>query len=60
MRCHMCDKNCPDHEIKLERKPDGSITFGPCNECREVISRSVIAQEVWEEEAPTMPLWDIE
>ena len=60
MRCYICDKDCPDTEIKLEKKPDGSLSFGPCNECREVISRSVLAQEIGEEEAPTVPLWDIE
>jgi len=60
LRCYICDKDCPDNEIKLERKPDGSVTFGPCNECREVISRSTVEEEISKEEAPTLPLWDFE
>ena len=60
MRCYICDKSPLYNEIKLEKKSDGSVTFGPCNECREVISRTILAQEVEQEETPTMPLWDIE
>lgn len=60
MRCYICDKDADDKEIKIERKADGGITFGPCSECRTVISNTVITQQVWEEEAPTLPLWDIE
>lgn len=60
MRCYICDKDCDDHEIKMERKNDGSITFGPCNTCRQVVSTTVLTQSLWEEEAPTLPLWDIE
>lgn len=59
MRCYICNKDCPDGEIYLERR-DGVYKFAPCKECSNVIQKTVLYKEVENEEAPTMPLWDIE
>lgn len=59
MRCNICNKDCPDGEITIERKA-GKIKFSPCKECSNIIQRTVLYKEIEDEEAPTLPLWDIE
>lgn len=59
MRCFICNKDCTDGEIKLERVR-GKLLFSPCKECSNVIQRTVLMKEIEDEEAPTLPLWDIE
>ncbi len=59
MRCHICNKDCPDGEIKLEKK-HGKIQFSPCSDCANVIQKTVLMKEIEDEEAPTVPLWDFE
>ena len=59
MRCLICNKDCPDGEIRLE-KVNGRIRFSPCRECSDMIHKTVLMKEIEDEEAPTVPLWDIE
>jgi hypothetical protein len=59
MRCYVCNKDAPDGEIRLERH-GGRVKFSPCSECQNVIQRTVLLKELEDEEAPTLPLWDIE
>ena len=59
MRCSVCNKDCPDGEIKIERH-NGRISFSPCNECQNIIQKTVLLKEIEDEETPTLPLWDIE
>ena len=59
MRCALCNKDCPDGEIRLEKK-NNKVQFSPCRECSDMIHRTVLMKEVENEETPTMPLWDIE
>jgi dissimilatory sulfite reductase (desulfoviridin) alpha/beta subunit len=61
MRCVICNKDCPDGEIKLEKK-GGKIVFSPCLECTNLIQLAILDKELEEkdEETPTMPLWDFE
>ncbi len=59
MRCYVCNKDCSDGEIKLERR-DGKIKFSPCSECSNIIQRTVLLKELEDEEAPSVPLWDFE
>ena len=59
MRCHICNKDCADGEIKLEKR-EGRVKFSACNECTNVIQRAVLSKEIEDEETCTLPLWDIE
>ena len=59
MRCDLCNKDCPDGEIKIERK-GGKVSFSPCLECAGVVQRTLLIKELEDEETPTLPLWDIE
>ena len=59
MRCHVCNKDCPDHEIKLERRM-GKLTFSPCQECLNIIQRTVLIKELEDEDTPTIPIWDLD
>jgi hypothetical protein len=59
MRCFICNKDCPDGEIKLEKR-GGKFTFSPCKECSNVIHKTVLMKEIEDEETPTLPMWDIE
>jgi hypothetical protein len=59
MRCNLCNKDCADGEIKLERK-GGKLYFSPCLECSNVVQRALLSKELEDEETPTLPLWDIE
>lgn len=59
MRCSICNKDCPDGEIKLERV-QGKIKFSPCSECQNIIQKTVLLKELEDEETPSVPLWDFE
>lgn len=59
MRCNLCNKDCPDGEIKIE-KVQGKLQFSPCSECQGIIHRTVLMKEIEEEETPTIPLCDLE
>lgn len=59
MRCSICNKDCPDGEIRLEKR-GGMVQFSPCKECSNVIQRTVLMKDIEDEETPTLPLWDIE
>ena len=59
MRCFICNKDCPDGEIRVERKGK-MVTFSPCAECSNAVVRSLLFKDIENEEAPTLPLWDIE
>jgi Pyruvate/2-oxoacid:ferredoxin oxidoreductase delta subunit len=59
MRCNICNRDCPDGEIRIE-KIGGKIQFSPCKDCSDIIQKTVLMKEIENEEAPTLPLWDIE
>jgi Pyruvate/2-oxoacid:ferredoxin oxidoreductase delta subunit len=59
MRCSLCNKDCPDGEIRLEVKYN-RVQFTPCRECGDMIHRTVLMKEIEDEETPTVPLWEIE
>lgn len=59
MRCNICNKDCPDGEIKIE-KVHGRIQFSPCAECRNIIQRTVLLKELEDEQETTVPMWDLE
>lgn len=59
MRCHICNRDCPDGEIRIE-KNKGMVKFMPCKECTDVIQKTVLMKEIEDEETPTIPLWDLD
>lgn len=59
MRCSICNKDCPDGEIRIERV-HGKIKFSPCSECNNIIQKTVLLKELEDEETPSVPLWDFE
>jgi hypothetical protein len=59
MRCNICNKDCPDGEIVLQKR-NGKVTFSPCRECSNIIQKTVLLKDLEDEETPTVPMWDIE